>query len=76
MPIDINKFRVEKGGDPEEVRKSEIQRCRDGKIVDEIIKLDEEWRKTRHELNLLNKELGIVSKAISKKKKESKGKDQ
>lgn len=51
------------------MRESEATRCRDPKIVDEVIELDELWRKCRHELNLLNKELGVVSKAISKKKK-------
>lgn len=75
MPIDINLFRSEKGGDPELVRKSEAMRCRDGKLVDEVIEIDGEWRKRRHELNQLNKELGLISKEISKKKKESKGQD-
>ena len=75
MPLDINLFRKEKGGDPDKVRESELQRCRDGKIVDEVIELDEQWRKRIHELNLLRKELGVISKAIGKKKKESKGKD-
>lgn len=75
MPVDITLFRKEKGGDPDIVRNSELNRCRDGKIVDEVIELDEQWRKRRHELNLLNKELGVISKTIGQKKKESKGKD-
>lgn len=75
MPVDINLFRKEKGGDPDIIRRSEAKRCRDGALVDEIIHLDEEWRKRRHELNLLNKDLGTISKAIAKKKKESKGQD-
>lgn len=76
MPVDINLFRKDKGGDPDLVRKSEAVRCRDGKLVDEVIELDEQWRKCRHELNLLNKELGAVSKTISQKKKDTKGEDQ
>lgn len=76
MPVDINLFRKEKGGDPDLVRKSELARCRDGKLVDDVIDIDEQWRKCRHELNLLNKELGGISKIISKKKKESKGQDE
>lgn len=76
MPVDINLFRKEKGGDPDIVRRSEATRCRDGALVDEVIELDEQWRKRRHELNLLNKELGTISKAIAQKKKASKGKDQ
>jgi seryl-tRNA synthetase len=42
MPVDINLFRKEKGGDPELVRQSELKRCRDGKLVDEIVELDVE----------------------------------
>lgn len=76
MPIDINLLRKEKGGDPDLVRKSEETRCRDPKLVDEVIELDEGWRKLRHQLNQLNKELGLISKSISKKKKESKGQDE
>ncbi|CAI2366358.1 unnamed protein product [Moneuplotes crassus] len=70
MPIDINLFRKEKGGDPEIVRKSELQRCRDGAIVDEIIGLDENWRKLTHEVNLLKKEKNAISKTFGKLKKE------
>jgi seryl-tRNA synthetase len=75
MPVDINLFRKDKGGDPDIVRKSEAVRCRDGKIVDEIIELDELWREKRHELNLYNKELGAISKEINQKKKDTKGED-
>ena len=75
MPVDINLFREGKGGNPQLVRDSEARRCRDGAIVDEVIELDEAWRKIRHELNLINKELSDVSKAIGMKKKASKGKD-
>ena len=75
MPVDINLFRKEKGGDPELVRQSELKRCRDGKLVDEIVELDVEWRKSTHELNLLKKDLGDISKAISQRKKDSEGQD-
>ena len=68
-------FRKEKGGDPELVRQSELKRCRDGRIVDEVIELDEEWRKRRHELNLLKRELGDLSKAINQRIKDSEGQD-
>jgi len=56
MPIDINLLRVDagkglklrlKGGDPEKVKKSEADRFRDPKIVDEIIEIDERWRKRK-----------------------------
>ena len=49
MGLDINLFRKEKGGDPEIVRESERKRYRkpdDLKRVDEIVELDEQWRKS------------------------------
>jgi seryl-tRNA synthetase len=43
--LDINWFRVEKGHDPNIIRKSLERRFRDPKIVDTIIEKDQEWRK-------------------------------
>jgi seryl-tRNA synthetase len=63
------------GGDPEKVKKSERDRFRDDKIVDEIIEFDAQWRKLRFEVDNLRKELGVVSKAVAKKMKDSKGED-
>ena len=48
MPIDINLLRKEKGGDPEKVKKSQQDRFADVAIVDEIISLDEQWRKANY----------------------------
>ena len=45
MSLDINLFRTEKGGNPDLVRDSVQKRYKDIKIVDQIINLDEEWRK-------------------------------
>lgn len=50
MGLDINLFRKEKGGDPEAVRESERRRFRkpeELKVVDEIVELDEQWRKSK-----------------------------
>jgi len=57
MPIDINLLRVDAGmlslsllilgGDPEKVKKSERDRFRDDSIVDQIIELDNVWRKSK-----------------------------
>ncbi len=54
MPIDINLLRKDQGGDPEVVRASELKRQRDGKIVDEVLELDNEWRKVRYTLDKTN----------------------
>ena len=45
MGLDINLFRAEKGGNPDIVRESCKRRGVDPKIVDEVIALDEQWRK-------------------------------
>jgi len=75
MPVDINQLRAEKGGDPEIVRASELKRCRDGKIVDEVIALDEEWRKMRYAYEEKKQEFNKINKEIAKRRKESKGQD-
>lgn len=43
--LDINWFRVEKGYDPNVIRKSLERRFRDPKLVDSIIEKDLDWRK-------------------------------
>lgn len=63
------------GGDPEKVKKSERDRFRDDKLVDEIIEIDGQWRKFRYEVDNLRKDLGVISKAVAQKMKESKGAD-
>ena len=60
MPIDINLLRVEAGipyswkynfiyigGEPEKIKKSERERFRDDKVIDEIIEIDVKWRKCK-----------------------------
>lgn len=43
--LDINLFRVDKGGNPEVVRESQRRRGKPVEVVDEIITLDREWVK-------------------------------
>ncbi len=43
--LDINLLRAEKGGNPDLVRESQRKRGGNVQVVDEIIALDEEWRK-------------------------------
>ena len=45
MPIDINMLRVERGGDPEKVRESQRRRFASVELVDEVISIDEKWRR-------------------------------
>jgi seryl-tRNA synthetase len=75
MPIDLNLLRTDRGGDPAKVRKSEVDRYRDTKFIDELIAADEKWRKMKYSLDTKKYEVGKISKAVAEKKKASKGKD-
>jgi len=46
--LDINLFREEKGNNPEIIRESQRRRFASVEIVDEIIKLDKEWRQRKY----------------------------
>jgi seryl-tRNA synthetase len=69
MPIDINQLRTEKGGDPELVRKSQRDRHAKVELVDEVIELDELWRKSNYKMETLKMEFGKINKAIADRKK-------
>lgn len=45
MVLSLDLFRVDKGGDPELLRKNEEKRFRDPANIDKIVELDERWRK-------------------------------
>ena len=75
MPIDINLLRAEKGGDPELVKKSQRERFADETLVDQVIELDEQWRKSNYKWETLKMEFNKLNKEIADKKKASKGQD-
>eukprot|EP00930_Biecheleria_cincta_P022200 TRINITY_DN1624_c0_g1_i2.p1 TRINITY_DN1624_c0_g1~~TRINITY_DN1624_c0_g1_i2.p1 ORF type:complete len:470 (-),score=130.02 TRINITY_DN1624_c0_g1_i2:79-1488(-) len=75
MTIDINLLRKDKGGDPEMVKESERRRFRDGKVVDEVMELDSQWVKQKFAFDEKRKEIGVVQKEITERKKNSKGSD-
>ena len=60
MPLDINTIRNE----TEKVKKSQKRRYKDEGIIDEILKYDEEWRKTGKQLQNLTKEYKIIKRQI------------
>eukprot|EP00386_Alphamonas_edax_P013024 GDKI01040387.1.p2 GENE.GDKI01040387.1~~GDKI01040387.1.p2 ORF type:complete len:514 (-),score=217.95 GDKI01040387.1:105-1646(-) len=72
MPIDINWLRKDRGGDPEKIRASEIQRGRDGKNVDRVIEIDEQWRKELFQMESLKKNMNDANKRVAEKKKKDK----
>jgi len=75
MVLDIILFRT-KGGNPELIRESQRRRFKSVEIVDEIIKLDEEWRIARGALDVLNAEYGKINKKIAEKKKAGENADE
>lgn len=62
MVLDLDLFREDKGGDPERVRSNARNRFKDVESVDRVIDLDNIWRKTRHNLDQLNKAKNRISK--------------
>ena len=68
--IDIKDLRER----PDVYRKNNKKKGRELKIIDEVLKLDEAWRKTKYEADNLRKERNKVSERINqaKKKKDEK----
>ncbi|XP_038892840.1 serine--tRNA ligase isoform X2 [Benincasa hispida] len=63
--LDINLFREEKGNNPEIIRESQRRRFANVELVDEVIKLDKEWRQRQFELENLRKEFNKINKQIA-----------
>ncbi|CAN6449454.1 unnamed protein product [Victoria cruziana] len=66
--LDINLFREDKGNDPERIRESQRRRFADVEIVDEIIRLDKEWRQRQFELENLRKDFNRINKEVARLK--------
>jgi len=69
MGLDINSFRAEKGGNPDAIRESIKKRFQDPAIVDQVLAIDEEWRKKRFACDQLRKQRNAIDKAIGERKK-------
>ncbi|VDP90662.1 unnamed protein product [Echinostoma caproni] len=69
MVLDIDLFRVEKGGNPDLIRENERKRFRDVQRVTNVVECDESWRKARFMGDLYNKIKNSCSKVIAKKPK-------
>ncbi|XP_047336326.1 serine--tRNA ligase [Impatiens glandulifera] len=66
--LDINLFREDKGHNPEIIRESQRRRFADVEVVDEVIRLDKEWRQRQFELDNLRKDFNRINKGIAKLK--------
>jgi seryl-tRNA synthetase len=69
MPLDINLFRADKGGDPDKIRESQRKRFASVELVDEIIAKDNEWRLATGDIDKLKKERNAIQKQVGLKKK-------
>jgi len=67
--LDINLFRVEKGGNPEALRESQRRRGKPAESVDEVIALDREWVRLRFEVDQANKEAKTLQMQIAERMK-------
>ncbi len=73
MGIDIELFRVEKGGNPDLIRASQRNRYKNVQLVDDVIDADLEWRSLRHKIDNCNKLKNSCSKAVGELLKKQKG---
>lgn len=48
MVLDLDLFRVDKGGDPALVRETQKKRFKDPGLVDQLVKADGEWRRCEY----------------------------
>lgn len=69
MPLDINLFRAENGGNPDAIRESQRRRFASVELVDEIIAMDEKWRHLTGAVDNLRKRRNAVQKEVAGKKK-------
>lgn len=67
--LDVNLFRVEKGGNPALIKESQRKRGASIEVVDEVIELDKEWVKLRFEVDELNKQARQLQTSIAEKMK-------
>ncbi|KAG7400585.1 Cytosolic seryl-tRNA synthetase [Phytophthora boehmeriae] len=64
MPIDINRLRPERGGDPDAVRAEQKKRFLDVDIVDKVIALDEQWRQKQGEVETISMKMNALQQQI------------
>ncbi|KAM4055972.1 tRNA synthetase class II core domain-containing protein [Hirsutella rhossiliensis] len=67
--LDVNDFIADRGGNPEKIRDSQRRRHASVEIVDEIIALFDDHRKTQYSATQINGKINEVQKQIGTKKK-------
>jgi seryl-tRNA synthetase len=74
--IEIQDFIKERGGDPEKIRESQRRRNAPVEIVDEVIELFEDHRRTQYEATQIGTKLNEIQKQIGQKKKAKQNADE
>ncbi|OAA52091.1 Seryl-tRNA synthetase, class IIa [Metarhizium rileyi] len=74
--LDVIDFIAERGGDPEKVRDSQRRRSANVEVVDEIIALFEDHRRTQYSATQVNSKINEVQKQIGAKKKAKENADE
>ncbi|XP_070558933.1 serine--tRNA ligase, cytoplasmic-like [Ptychodera flava] len=69
MVLDLDLFRVDKGGDPAKIKENQAKRYKDVTLVDKVVEADTKWRKLRYQADNLNKLKNLCSKMIGDKMK-------
>ncbi|KAH6622389.1 hypothetical protein C7974DRAFT_415039 [Boeremia exigua] len=67
--LDINDFITERGGDPEKIRESQRKRHAPVEIVDEVIELFEDHRRTQYAATQIGSQINGLQKQVGQKKK-------
>ncbi|KAI0129268.1 seryl-tRNA synthetase [Hypoxylon sp. NC0597] len=74
--LDIQDFITERGGNPEKIRESQRRRYAPVEVVDEIIAMFEDHRKTQYAATQINSKINEVNKQIGAKKKAKENADE
>jgi seryl-tRNA synthetase len=66
--IDIKLTRIGSSGFPDVIRGSQYRRCADKSIVDQLIVLDNNWKRSKFEIEKVKRLINIISKKIGVRK--------
>jgi seryl-tRNA synthetase len=74
--LDVNDFITERGGNPEKIRESQRRRHAPVEVVDEVIALFEDHRRTNYDASQISSKINEVQKQIGAKKKAKENADE
>jgi seryl-tRNA synthetase len=73
--LDINEFRIEKGGNLEKIKVSQRKRNASVELVDKVVEADKVWVKLRFQVDEINKKINVTQKEIGQKYKNKENAD-